>query len=243
MDVSIKGTGDGLLITFEEGEWPECLTALDERLQETAQFFQGGRVTLHLADRTLSEAEIRQASDLLTRHGLQFTGVIASVPETRQAARRLGVRVREVPERRRPRSITEQASQGILVRRTLRSGQVIRHYGHVVVIGDVNPGAEIIATGDVVVWGRLRGMVHAGASGDQDALVCALQLAPTQLRIAEHIARPPDEEVSGGGKARRSLRGRSGNARRASLPGGGQDAIIPEVARVHEGHILVEPWE
>ena len=79
----------------------------------------------------------------------------------------------------------------ILVRRTLRSGYSLQHSGHVVVIGDVNPGAEIIAGGDVIVWGHLRGMVHAGAEGNDDAVVCALDLAPTQLRIGGLIATTP----------------------------------------------------
>jgi septum site-determining protein MinC len=64
----------------------------------------------------------------------------------------------------------------------------------VVVLGDVNPGAEVIAGGDVIVWGHLRGIVHAGAMGDPERCVCALDLSPTQLRIGSHIARPPDEK-------------------------------------------------
>ena len=104
----------------------------------------------------------------------------------------------------------------VLVRRTLRSGQTVRHTGHIVVIGDVNPGAEIIAGGDVVVWGRLRGTVHAGAGGDDDAVVCALVLAPTQLRIGSHIARSP-----GGEPGRR---------------------ILPEVASVQGDQIVAKPW-
>jgi septum site-determining protein MinC len=104
----------------------------------------------------------------------------------------------------------------LLVRRTLRSGQAIQHPGHVVVIGDVNPGAEVVAAGDVVVWGRLRGLVHAGAMGDDEALVCALRLTPTQLRIGNHIARPPDQER--------------------------QDDRPPEMARVQGNRIVVEPW-
>ena len=85
-----------------------------------------------------------------------------------------------------------EGSEGLLVRRTVRSGQVVRHPGHVVVIGDVNAGAEIVAGGDVVVWGKLRGVVHAGAMGDEEAVVCALWMAPIQLRIGKHVARPPE---------------------------------------------------
>jgi septum site-determining protein MinC len=83
-----------------------------------------------------------------------------------------------------------------------------------VVIGDVNPGSEIIAGGNVVVWGRLRGVVHAGAKGDSAAVVCALDLSPTQLRIADQIAVSPE---------------RRGGPR-------------PETARIREGRLVAEVW-
>jgi len=91
----------------------------------------------------------------------------------------------------------------------------VRHPGHVVVLGDVNPGAEIIAGGHVLVWGRVRGVVHAGAGGDGTATVAALDLAPTQLRIAGHIAVSPKR----------------------------RGAVRPEVALIRDGHLVAEPWE
>jgi septum site-determining protein MinC len=71
---------------------------------------------------------------------------------------------------------------------TLRGGQTLQHVGNIVVIGDVNPGAELIASGDIAVFGSLRGVAHAGAQGDASARVHAIELAPTQLRIATFIA-------------------------------------------------------
>lgn len=71
---------------------------------------------------------------------------------------------------------------------TLRGGQVLHHTGNIVVVGDVNPGAELIATGDILVFGRLGGIAHAGAQGDESARIYALDLSPTQLRIATFIA-------------------------------------------------------
>ena len=73
-------------------------------------------------------------------------------------------------------------------RGTLRGGQAMHNLGNLVVIGDVNPGAELVASGDIVVFGSLRGVAHAGAQGDRAARVIALELAPTQLRIATVIA-------------------------------------------------------
>ncbi|HZK19079.1 MAG TPA: septum site-determining protein MinC [Clostridia bacterium] len=85
----------------------------------------------------------------------------------------------------------------ILVQRTLRSGQNFYFEGNVVILGDVNPGAEVVAKGDIIVMGVLRGVVHAGVEGNEQAQVIAFRLQPTQLRIANHITRAPDGEVDG----------------------------------------------
>ena len=74
---------------------------------------------------------------------------------------------------------------------TLRGGQALHNIGNIVVIGDVNPGAELVAGGDIAVFGALRGVAHAGAQGDAGARVYAIELAPTQLRIATLIAAEP----------------------------------------------------
>ncbi len=107
-------------------------------------------------------------------------------------------------------------TNAFLLRETLRSGRFVYHEGHIVIMGDVNPGAQVVAGGHVIVWGRLRGMVHAGAHGDESAVICALELSPTQLRIAGQIAVPPDD------------------GRRRQAP--------PEQAAVRDGQIVAEPW-
>ena len=76
---------------------------------------------------------------------------------------------------------------------TIRSGVEIRHPGTVVILGDVNPGGIVVASGDILVWGRLRGVAHAGANGNSECLIMALQMEPTQLRIADAVARAPEK--------------------------------------------------
>lgn len=88
----------------------------------------------------------------------------------------------------RPAAPAEPASSVLYHRGTLRGGQSLANVGHVVIVGDVNPGAELVAGGDIVVFGALRGVAHAGAQGDRSARVYALVLEPTQLRIATTIA-------------------------------------------------------
>jgi hypothetical protein len=94
----------------------------------------------------------------------------------------------------RPLDTNLSGESAVLVQRTLRSGFRLAHQGHVVVIGDVNPGAEIVAGGSIVVWGRLRGVVHAGANGNEDATICALDMNPTQLRIASFFSVTPQRK-------------------------------------------------
>lgn len=103
----------------------------------------------------------------------------------------------------------------LLIEGPLRSGHKIDYDGNVVVMGDVNAGAEIRAAGHIIIFGALRGMVHSGADGNTHAKVLALMLFPTQLRIADHITCPPQgyEEIAG--KA-------------------------PEIARITGGKVVIE---
>jgi septum site-determining protein MinC len=77
-----------------------------------------------------------------------------------------------------------KGESAIFVQKTLRSGAKIQNSGSVVVLGDVNPGAEIIAGGNVIIWGRMRGTAQAGSEGNEQAVVCALEMNPMNLRIA-----------------------------------------------------------
>ncbi len=80
----------------------------------------------------------------------------------------------------------------LYIRKTIRSGQSISSDGNIIVIGDVNPGSEIIAKGDITVWGILGGIAHAGSDGNEYARIRALKLNPVQIRIGEVFARRPD---------------------------------------------------
>ena len=80
----------------------------------------------------------------------------------------------------------------VYVKQTIRSGQIVSHDGNVVIIGDCNPGSEIIASGDITVWGELKGIAHAGAQGNESAVIRALKLDAIQLRISGCYARRPD---------------------------------------------------
>lgn len=212
--ITIKGGRDGLRLRLEsEAEWEAIMNRLREQLEQNRNFFNGAKATVEIGARRLDQSQITQLATTLTQYGLQVEALDASERQSRSAARAIGINTRPLP--RYDAAAKQSESEAIVVVRTVRSGQVVSHSGHITLIGDVNPGAEIIAGGSVIVWGRLRGLVHAGAFGKRDAVVCALELRPTQLRIADQITRTPDD---------------------ASYSG-------PETARLDQDQIVVSTWE
>jgi septum site-determining protein MinC len=208
-----------LAITLSEGNWHQLMNELDQRLAKGQAFFEGSRVDMHVGERDLDQPQLEQLLEILAKNNIELGRLHTASRMAVEAAQALGVRL-GVPEPaysqpQLPMPM-EEWSDGVLLHRTMRSGQSLRQPGHVVIIGNVHAGAEVIAGGDVVVWGRLRGMVHAGAMGDDQAVVCALELRPTLLRISNLIARSPDEKEN-------------------KSPG-------PEVAAVVDGQIVASPW-
>lgn len=217
--VQIKGIREGLLVTLGEGDWPEINHALMEEIENQADFLAGAKLILDVENHILNAATLGKLRDTLSGKGLSLWAVLSNSPTTEQTAQTLGLATRihqpHPDEEKRPTDTPISGDEALLIRRTLRSGHRVEHHGHMTVIGDVNPGAEIIARGDIVVWGCLRGMAHAGAEGDEDAVVCALDLSPTQLRIAGQIAVPPDE----------------------------RGERLPEIALIKDGMVVAESWK
>ena len=84
-------------------------------------------------------------------------------------------------------------AEPLYLQMTVRSGVEIRHPGTIIILGDLNPGGSVIADGDILVWGRLRGVVHAGAKGNSRSVIMTLQMEPTLIRIANQVARGPEK--------------------------------------------------
>lgn len=232
--IGIKGIREGILVALEEalahGAYEEVVQQLDAELADRETFLRGSRVILDVGVQSFARAHLAELQTMMEARGLELWTVLADAETTREAARSLGLATRlpgsntdlegntlgqttvETPV---ASARSENPVDALFLRETLRSGRSIYHEGHVIIIGDVNPGAEVIAGGDVIVWGRLRGLVHAGALGDESAIICALELTPTQLRIASQIAIPPDD--------------RPGDP-------------LPETASIRDGQIVADPW-
>jgi septum site-determining protein MinC len=218
--IAIKGTRSGLILTLEpETPFGELLNALADRLAESPSFFRGASLTVDTSQRTLRKNERLQLEDLLAIYQMSVASIeTASRPP--QEAKTIQLPLAETLQ---DSTTTQDMGQrdlrssddSLFLRRTVRSGQAIHHHSNVIILGDVNPGAEIIAGGDIIVWGVLRGMVHAGYPHNETALVCSLQLAPVQLRIAHLLSRPPEDFEA---------------------------QPRPEVAAIRQGQITVETW-
>jgi septum site-determining protein MinC len=236
--VAIRGTKHGLTITLQEGPIPETLAELNERLSRTASFFRGAQVTLVVENSKVGPPQLADINRMLGPHDITLRRIATDNAALASAGESLGLQVAatstvgEIMSEAASRPVRpaeaapavaaepevvsgEEGYPAIVLRRTLRSGASIRHEGHIIVVGDVNPGAELIAAGDVIVWGKLRGLVHAGALGDSNAIVCALRFEPTQLRIGNSIARMPE------GRKRKSA---------------------PQIAAMRDGKIEVVEW-
>src|SRR5437867_2007144 len=190
--IQIKGLRDGLLVSLDDASWEVQRDALIAQVDAQPSFFQGARVALDVASQVLHVTELVDLRDRLSERGISLWAVISESPTTEATAQLLGLATRVSkprPEESRQFSVEDLGEEtALFLSRTLRSGTRIEFAGHVVILGDVNPGAEIIAEGNVIIWGRLRGMVHAGAKGNKNAVICALDLSPTQLRIAEELS-------------------------------------------------------
>lgn len=187
--LQIKGIRDGLLVSIDDAPWEKQHSALLTQVDSQPAFFQGARLALDVATQVLKVDDLAELRDQLSERGIFLWAVLSESPTTEKTAQLLGLATRiskPRPEESRAVAVENAGEEASLfVNKTLRSGMRIEYPGHVVVLGDVNPGAEIVAEGNVIIWGRLRGMVHAGAKGNTAAVICALDLSPTQIRIAD----------------------------------------------------------
>ncbi len=186
--VQIKGLRDGLLASLDDASWEEQRAALLAQVDDNPAFFHGARLALEVASQILHVNELVELRDQLSERNIFLWAVIGESPTTEQTAQLLGLATRiskPRPEEIRQVRVEDLGEEtALLLNRTLRSGTRVEFSRHVIVLGDVNPGAEIVAEGNVLVWGKLRGAVHAGSNGDITAVVCALDLLPTRLQIA-----------------------------------------------------------
>jgi len=216
--IEIKGIKNGILIEVKDGDWEQQEKAVFEYIEQNLTFFEGAKLVLDVGRRVLKAPDIAALRSALADREIKLSAVLSTSLVTERASQDLGLAIKvdqssPMPKKEPINSLLD-GEEAVFLKRTLRSGHKVKHPGHIVVLGDVNPGAELVAGGNIIVWGRLRGVVHAGAAGDTDAVVCSLDLSPTQLRIADKISVSPPRK----GKTR------------------------PEIARLENGQVTARDW-
>jgi septum site-determining protein MinC len=197
-----------------ETAWSDIWEHIQQRLAGSKRFWQPlTPVHVYAQDRLLDARQLQVIATALEEVQLNLELVYTSRRQTAVAGAAAGYSVHQ--QNPHNLAINHMAlAEPLYLQMTVRSGIEIRHPGTVMIVGDVNPGGEIIAAGDIIIWGNLRGLVHAGSRGNDKCLVMALQMCPTQIRIANFIARSPENPPA---------------------------KLEPEVAHVSEGKIKITP--
>ena len=175
--VTIKGVKDGLVFLLnDQCEFQALVEELEYKLEKSHQQILTGpiiHVDVKLGSRVISEAQRSTIRSIIGRQGnLLIQSIHSNIPEDEK------------------HKVKQQMN---VAKGMVRSGQTLHFAGDVLYVGDVNPGGTITCTGSIYVMGSVKGVIHAGFDGNQDAIIAAAHLKPTQLRIAGVISRPPDE--------------------------------------------------
>ena len=203
--VKLKGNKQGLQLVFAPGVDFDAIKAdIQNKLEEGSRFFRKG-TEIQIAPGTLSAEEEGVLRKLFHRHGVLFrveepvkeTPKPAPKPVPKPAPKKATAPPPPPAEQKKPVLLpiepAPEEKKMLVVNRTVRGGQEIQTRGSVMICGNVNPGAQIIAGGSIDIRGTCKGMVHAGAYGDATAFIVADRLMPTQIRIADRIAQPPEQ--------------------------------------------------
>ena len=209
IQVQLKTEGERLLLILptesqvspSEFNWWEIWQQMKQRLN-AGDRLRKPNTSLHLVakDRLLDNRQLQDLAETLNTYQIQLKSVATSRRQTAIAACTLGYSVEQTQLHTSLTSDIQPTpsalADALYLQMTVRSGVEIRHPGTVVILGDINPSGIVIADGDILIWGRLRGVAHAGAGGNRESLIMALQMEPTQLRIADAVARSPEKTLT-----------------------------------------------
>ncbi|MBF0317282.1 MAG: septum site-determining protein MinC [Nitrospirae bacterium] len=182
MAIEIKGiTIPALLINLDS------LMSIEDNLEDiknrmSSSFFSNSKVVINTNGLDLTEGDRGRLNELLMEHGALIVDFKTNFNL-------------EGREKKKVIDSSDEKRTLMTLSKTIRGGQRVTYDGDLMIIGNVNPGAYVIATGNIIVLGVLKGVAHAGAGGDEEAVVIALNLKPQQLKIANIVTRPPDDDV------------------------------------------------
>ncbi|MBO8155933.1 MAG: septum site-determining protein MinC [Bacillaceae bacterium] len=181
--VTIKGTKDGLTLFIDDScSFDQVIEELNIKLSSSLVDKDQPmiRVNVQVGNRYLTSEQEEIIREMIrSKNNLVVNEIISNVITKQEAIE------------------WKKDSEVHTVLKIVRSGQVVEVRGDLLLIGDVNPGGKISATGNIYVMGQLKGIAHAGSNGDREAVIAASYMKPSQLRIADLISRSPDYETDG----------------------------------------------
>ncbi|MBW9155096.1 septum site-determining protein MinC [Clostridium sp. FP2] len=199
--IVIKGNKEGLNVVINMNhfsDFDDMLDSLVKKLSQGKKFYKGSTLKITTELKYINEKESIKLKEILFDEFLISDCIFQDQDESTV---RLFTGIYEGKTK--------------FLRKTIRSGQSINYPGNIVIVGDVNPGAEIYAAGNIIVLGNLRGVVHAGTTGNEKAIIAALKLEPQILQIGSIVTRSPEDNLR---------------------------PQYPEVAKIKNGNIIVEPY-
>lgn len=185
--VMIKGNKYGIIVVLNpEVPFEELKHLIAEKFKESSKFFENAKMAISFEGRKLTNDEQREILDIIGQNAdMHIVCVMDNDPEKEEVFHKtLDQKLLELNNN------TGQFYKGIL-----RSGASLEFETSVIIIGDVNHGARVVSKGNIIVLGALKGTAYAGATGNTNSFVVALDMSPTQIRIADTIARAPDKPV------------------------------------------------
>lgn len=183
--VVIKGTKSGIIVHLSDDiPFNKLKEKVCEKFKASANFLGNAQIALSFQGRSISDSEQLELVECITKNSRLDVVCIIDDDAAREAY---------FNKTLEEKLMAMNSNTGQFYKGTLRSGQVLEFDTSIVILGDINAGAQVVSAGNVVVLGKLLGNVYAGASGRNNSFVVALQMYPTQIRIGDVIARSPDE--------------------------------------------------
>lgn len=185
--VVIKGNKSGIRLVLDKDiPFDELQKEIADKFESSAEFLGNAQVAISFEGRELSEDEEAVILQCISEHSKLDVVCVIDNDKKREEyfTKSLNERLMEM-----------NSNSGQFFKGNLRSGQVMEFETSIIILGDVNAGAQVVSTGNVIILGALNGTVYAGASGRQNCFVVALKMNPMQIRIGDVIARSSDEKT------------------------------------------------
>ncbi len=202
-NVVIKSINKNLIIDIKNnGNFKETLVELEENLRDIVDIFPDNKFRVIIKGESLNENYIEDIYDVIEYSGLKIsfigeeTFLVKNYNDFNSRPVAENSVLQEVIEAPVEKEFSAKINETLFHTGSLRSGQRLSHDGSIVIVGDVNAGAEVVATGNIVCMGVFRGLAHAGSKGDKECYVSAVTLTPTQLRISDIITFLPEDVIA-----------------------------------------------